>query len=285
MGSVGKDIEKGVSGIGNAIGFGKPPSLGAGGKFAISAEAKSAEDEAIQQLRDKINGKTSTISELQYKQALDDLIKNQQSGAASVRGVSNVGLANRNVMQQSQQAQLDIGRESAAAKLAEMNQAQQLILNQANAQRGVAVSAANADAGLLQKQQEGFQKAISQLGAAAASGSGGGGGGGGGAAAASDENLKKDIKDGGSDASKVISEFMDALKSYTYEYKDKASNGRKNPEGEVTSVMAQDLEKTKVGKRAVKEGPDGKEVDYAQLMAPMLASMAELNKRLKKVEA
>lgn len=281
MGSVGKDIERGVQGVADPIGLGKTPEMGTGGKFKASKTAMAAEELALQQLKDKISGKTQTISELQYKQALDDLVKNQQSAVASSRGVSNTGLAQRNSMQIGAQAGLDIGRESAAAKLAEQNQAQQMLLNQASAQRGVAAQSAAANLQAQQQQQKNYQDIIGRIGGAAAGGTSGGGGG---AAATSDENLKQDIKPSNGDASKVISEFMDALKSYTYEYKNKSNNGIKNPDGEVTSVMAQDLEKSPVGKRAVKEGPDGKTVDYAQLMAPMLASMAEINKRLKKVE-
>jgi hypothetical protein len=238
--------------------------------YEMSPEARKYEKEALARQNAIATGQNS-ITDLQYKTALDDLNKNQSSMAASARGVSNPGLMARNVMTQTQQNGMDIARESAAAKLAEQRGADQLIFGQAAAQRGVALNQANINQQAEQAYRNQNMQIVSNIGAA-------------GATAASDENLKKDIKDGGHDATKVISEFMDALKSYTYEYKDKASNGRKNPEGEVTSVMAQDLEKSSVGKRAVKEGLDGKEVDYAQLMAPMLASMAELNKRLKKVE-
>ena len=56
------------------------------------------------------------------------------------------------------------------------------------------------------------------------------------------------------------------------------------PKGEVTSVMAQDLEKSDIGKQMVIDTPDGKMVNYAQGMAPLFAAIAELNKRTKKLE-
>jgi hypothetical protein len=58
----------------------------------------------------------------------------------------------------------------------------------------------------------------------------------------------------------------------------------KNPEGKVTSVMAQDLEKSKLGKQMVVDGPEGKMVNYGQGMAPLFAAIAELNQRTKKLE-
>ena len=48
--------------------------------------------------------------------------------------------------------------------------------------------------------------------------------------------------------------------------------------------MAQDLEKSKLGKEAVSDTPSGKIVDYKDLQPKMLASLAALNERLKKIE-
>ena len=49
-------------------------------------------------------------------------------------------------------------------------------------------------------------------------------------------------------------------------------------------IMAQDLEKSKLGKDAVKDTEIGKVVDYKDLEPKVLASLAALNKRLKKLE-
>jgi hypothetical protein len=98
------------------------------------------------------------------------------------------------------------------------------------------------------------------------------------AIAASDINLKKNIK--GSDNA---SSWLDALEAYNYNYKKGVQDT--DASKEYTSVMAQDLEKAgPVGKQMVKEGPQGKMVDYGQGFAGMLAAMVDMNKRLKKVE-
>lgn len=95
-------------------------------------------------------------------------------------------------------------------------------------------------------------------------------------AMASDRNLKTDIKDGG----KNVAAFLDALSAHGYKYKDD-----KWGKGEQTSVMAQDLEKTAMGKQMVIDTPEGKIVNYGKGFGAILAAQAELNRRLKDVES
>lgn len=93
------------------------------------------------------------------------------------------------------------------------------------------------------------------------------------AAAISDKNQKKNIKKG----------FLDALTAYTYEYKNPKKPGA--GEGRHLSVMAQDLEKTDIGKNMVKTMNDGtKIVDYGKGFGAILAAQAHLNKRLEEIE-
>ncbi len=99
---------------------------------------------------------------------------------------------------------------------------------------------------------------------------------GGAAIMASDRNLKEDIRSGERDTSK----FLNSLAAYSYRYKDPQSFG----EGKKTSVMAQDLEKTDIGKQFVIDTPRGKMVDYGSALPTMLASLALMNKKLKKME-
>lgn len=271
MGDVGKGAEGFVSGVGSFLGLGGEQELGGGGNFAMTQGAVQGEQEALQRMRDRASGANS-VTELRYKQAMDDMIRAQQSGAASARGVSNQALLNRNVAQAGQQAQLEMTREVAAQKLAEQQAADAGLIQAANAQRGLALTSANQDAQLAEKAAERRAGFIANLAGSATKV----------ATAGSDENMKKDIKKGS--ATDKIEEFLGALKSYDYKYKDEKANGKENPKGEVTSVMAQDLEKSDLGKQMVKEGPDGKEVDYGQGLAAMLASIAELNERTKKLE-
>jgi hypothetical protein len=88
------------------------------------------------------------------------------------------------------------------------------------------------------------------------------------------KNVKSDMKPGS---------FLDALKAYSYEYKNPDMPGA--GEGRFVSVMAQDLEKAgPVGKSMVQDTPQGKIVDYGKGFGAMLAAQVELNERLKQIE-
>lgn len=245
--------------------------------FELTAGQRLMWDQQMSRQEAIAKGEAPSIAQMQLNQANDQAMKNSLAMAASQRGASNPALAFRQAQIGNQQMGLENAQAGAIMAEQERRQAEQLIAASLAAKQGVAFQQAQSNQGFQLQAQKNQADFISNLGGSAAKAGGGGG-------ANSDEKLKENIKPSSADASKVIEEFLGALKSYTYEYKDKANNGRENPDGKVTSVMAQDLEKTPTGKKAVKEGPDGKEVDYAQLMAPMLASMAELNKRLKKLE-
>lgn len=94
--------------------------------------------------------------------------------------------------------------------------------------------------------------------------------------AMSDRRLKKDIEDGDADSE----EFLSALKSYKFKYKDE-----KYGEGEQLGVMAQDLARSKHGRQAVVETPRGLAVDGSKLATALAASSANLHRRLAKLEA
>lgn len=99
------------------------------------------------------------------------------------------------------------------------------------------------------------------------------------AEAASDKRVKKDIKKG----DKETSDFLSHLSAKSWNYKDPDKHGI----GRHLGVMAQDLEKSKLGRDMVSEGDDGvKMVNYggAKGMAAIVASMAYLNEKLKKLE-
>jgi len=102
-------------------------------------------------------------------------------------------------------------------------------------------------------------------------------------AAMSDENVKTGIKEQKNYSTKMVSEFMEPLKSYNYKYKDSKYSGDMGDKT-YSSVMAQDLEKSKLGRQMVIDTPEGKMVDYAKGIAPIMSSIAELNQRLKRLE-
>ncbi len=95
-----------------------------------------------------------------------------------------------------------------------------------------------------------------------------------GAAFLSDERAKKDVEEFSP------SDFLDSLTSYKYKYKNPAKHGS----GDRVGVMAQDLEKSDAGAQMVSEGEDGKMIDYAKSGPTILASLADINERLRKME-
>ena len=96
----------------------------------------------------------------------------------------------------------------------------------------------------------------------------------------SDEDLKEDI----SYDPKDVEKFMNRIKASSYDYKKEVQDSPLASKNREIGVMAQDLEKSKLGKEAVKETKIGKVVDYDNLGPKMLASIANLNERLKKME-
>ena len=95
------------------------------------------------------------------------------------------------------------------------------------------------------------------------------------AAMMSDERLKTRVKSG--DA--TIQELLD-LPAHEYEYKEP----RKDGHGKHVSLMAQDLERTVLGKSMVSETPRGKQVNYGKAFGALLAGMTQLNRRVKTLE-
>lgn len=96
-----------------------------------------------------------------------------------------------------------------------------------------------------------------------------------GAAAASDERAKKNIQS----ADKQIRGLLSNLEPSTFEYKDPALGDKR------AGVMAQDLEKSEVGRTMVSDGPDGiKRVDIPSATSALLGTVAHLNRRLDKLE-
>lgn len=98
----------------------------------------------------------------------------------------------------------------------------------------------------------------------------------------SDENAKTDIK---GDLDDQLSQFLNNIQAHEYKYKDEYKNSPGGGEGKFVSPMAQELQKTDLGKSAVKPDADGTlSVDYGKLGGVMLASQAYLNQRLNELE-
>ena len=178
-------------------------------------------------------------------------------------------LANANLTQQSQQMlnemtqyYLSQGMAQEQARLAAAMAFEELRVQQQVGMAGAEAAKYGAKMNNQTQTNAGLMGAIGTLGAAAIS--------------MSDKRAKKKIKSG----DERIKGFLDNLSAYDYEYKDK-----KHGKGRQVSVMAQDLEKSDLGKQFVIDTPAGKKVDYGKGLAAILAAQAHLNKRLKQVEA
>jgi hypothetical protein len=215
MGDAGKAIEKGFQGVGTVLGINPETKLEGMGQFKLSKEALAGEKESLQRFRDIASGKSPSVSEMQFQKAIQDLSKQQLGAAASARGMSNAGLAQREAMQAGKEAGIDLGAQSAIAKEQEIRAASEQLMRQAAAQRGVALGAAQSN---LQAGLEGSRIRSEFIGRAA-------GAAGQAAAAGSDVSMKENINQSEKSGSEMIKEFMDALQSYTYIYKYKENNG------------------------------------------------------------
>ena len=101
--------------------------------------------------------------------------------------------------------------------------------------------------------------------------------------AMSDKKVKKNIKsakDKDLMGPKQIDGFLNDLYAYEYNYKD-SNHGA----GKQVGVMAQDLEKTQLGKQMVENTPQGKQINAAKGLGLAMASQARLNQRLNSIGA
>lgn len=95
-------------------------------------------------------------------------------------------------------------------------------------------------------------------------------------AIASDERLKTDI----TDASASMDELLDALKGpKEWTYKD-----AKHGTGRWPGIIAQDMEKSSIGKTIVTDTPEGKMLDVNKSVSALLGAAARLNERVRKLE-
>lgn len=91
----------------------------------------------------------------------------------------------------------------------------------------------------------------------------------------SDKDAKTNVKSGEG----AVKQLLDKAQPKEYNYKD-AANGQ----GKHVSPMAQDLEKSEIGKSMVMDTPQGKVVDYGKGFGAILAAQSMLHKRLDSLE-
>lgn len=102
-------------------------------------------------------------------------------------------------------------------------------------------------------------------------------------ASMSDKNVKKNIrsaKDKDLMSPKEIDGFLNSLYAHQYNYKNP-----KHGKGKQVGIMAQDVEKTQLGKQMVEDTPEGKQINAAKGLGLVMASQARLNERLNAIGA
>jgi hypothetical protein len=96
----------------------------------------------------------------------------------------------------------------------------------------------------------------------------------------SDKNVKKEITNAPENYVKnQVEEMYKQLDPKTYSYKDE-----KFGQGERSGILAQDLEKSKLGNSMVKETSEGKAVDIPKATGSLLAAVAQLQKKVDSLE-
>jgi hypothetical protein len=220
---------------------------------ALGAESSALRD----QLRRYASGEDSLSAE-QLRQGLQQQQSMQQSMAASARP-ANAAMAARTAAIQAGRNSSGMAGNAAMAGIAERQAATQSLGNMIIGERGNELNATNTARG---QAMGGFNSiaggARSDL-----------------AAEEAKNQAARDRTDGGKDAD----DFVKGLRAYRYRYTDE-----KHGKGEQLGIMAQDLERTRLGKQAVIDTPAGKAVHGAKLAGALAAVTARLGERLDKLE-
>jgi len=215
-----------------------------------------------------------TVAQQQLQQATNRNIGQLAGRAAGARG-PNQALALREGIRAQASANQEAGAQSALLRAQEMQQAQQSYASDLARQQASKQSLEQLKAGIrgqtqqLQTQanlnkQQGSKDLINNVAQA-------------GMALFSDENMKKNVKKAD------LQDLAEKIKAVKFEYKQ--PNGESYQDGTITGVMAQDLEKSKLGKSMVMENGKGqKMVDLKKAVPVTMAAVSEIMKRLNKLE-
>ena len=98
------------------------------------------------------------------------------------------------------------------------------------------------------------------------------------AAVVSDKNMKKNVVVSEGKSLAAVEEFLKSAKPYEFNYK----SDEDGQEGQL-GIMAQDLEKTRIGRQMVSQNPGGyKQVDFGRGFGALMAAIGELNQKIDK---
>lgn len=250
-----------------------------------------ARSQALQQMGQAALGKGPSIAEEQMKQAQERSLAQQVAAAQSGGRGGTLGASQRQLAQNLSRSGQQIAQASAQERIAERDRflnasgaerdsqadliRQQLELDTAakrtlqdfeRARSGAATQQSALLSQAKQAQMGGISGMIQGAGQAAMMAMG------------SDKNMKKDIKSN----SKKVDSFLDQLKAREYNYKNPNEKGASS--GKKSGIMAQDLEKSEIGKNIVKNIDGKKMISIPDSVSAVLAAQARLNERLSKLE-
>lgn len=240
--------------IGGALGLKKGKGESINNPYRLQQEG------LINQLQARASGFEPSMEEEKTKQNLGRALGGTVSAIRSSPGL-NPALQARLASQAGQQAQTDIVQQGTLARLAEKDQATNSLTSALFGISGQEMQRQQAEGQAEGQRMDRFGKVMSGAGTAAV--------------AMSDKNEKANIKD--SDGKAL--DLVDHLKGKLYEYKD-SSNG----EGVHVGIMAQDLEKSPLGRSMVFEENGAKKVDFAKGFGAVLAALTEINDKVKLIE-
>lgn len=275
----------------NALQPGAPPQLDP----TQQAQFRDAQLGLVGNLQDTIAGNTPSVAQIQQQQAFDQL-RAQQSGQAAAAGRGgNLALAQRTAAnnignlgaQQASASALLRAQEQATARgqLGDVtNAGRSTDVNIAGANQTSAINTRNQD--ITQQNNLGNQtlqanandvnaqaakiaaknQQLQQWGNIASTGLGV-------ISTLSDERAKTDIRPESSDE---IRNFLAQIHPSAYRYK-----GFAEPK---VGVMAQDVERSDVGRTLVRETPAGKAIDIPSATGAMLAALADMHRRVAQLE-
>jgi hypothetical protein len=267
-------IEKTLNGGKLALGSGGAP--GAGAVYEPTAEAftPNAQRQAFaEQLRQQSLGQGPSIAQQQLQTGTNRNIS-QLAGQVAASRSMNPALAQRSAMQQQADASQQAAGQSAQLRAQEMQQAQGAYGQELAAQQQAVQDREAMKAGQYQAKQDrqtNLDMANQQRASAATTGLLQGA-----ATIFSDERMKLNVKPAD------LKEMVSKMKPKTFEYKQ--PNGESYQDGTVTGIMAQDLEKSKLGKSLVSDSPEGKQVDLKKAVPLTMAAVSEIVKRMDKLE-
>jgi hypothetical protein len=286
--------------------MGSQPSVDTSAQERAAARAQSDLKEVYQQQQQNaqpwMNAGTTALTSL----ANNDFMKNWQTdpgyqfrldqglkataGSAGARGLNGSGatlkaLANYGQNMASQEYGNVYNRESgrltglANLGMSAVNGLNGAAQNYGNQSANITTGLANAQAAAQMANAQAGQARAGQMGTLLGAGAGFALGGPAGASVGasmgaaggqmlfSDERVKKDIEP---ISKKDLGEFQRAIKPYSFKYKDDEMG-----EGEYAGVMAQDLEKSKLGRKIVEEKDGVKTINLQKLASLSLAMMAK----------